>query len=164
MIFGIRAILEAIRSGAEIDKVYLQQDASGDLMRTLVQNLKRGNIHCAYVPVEKLNKLTTQNHQGAVATIAPIGFHELEPLIEKITAQKEHPLTAIQIGETSINGNADGLREHVRREDPGEEMEVSQISDNGRHRGRDDGVFHGCHEGRHHAGGENDVSAIVRGK
>lgn len=40
-IFGIRAIIEAIQSGTEIDKVFLQKDAQGDLMKELLTTMKK---------------------------------------------------------------------------------------------------------------------------
>ena len=66
-IFGIRAIIEAINAKKEIDKVFVQKDAQGDLMQELLKTMKRNNTNFSYVPVEKLNRLTPNNHQGAVA-------------------------------------------------------------------------------------------------
>lgn len=83
-IFGIRAIIEAVNAGKEVDKVFVQKDAQGDLMRQLMSTLKKHNINYSYVPVEKLNRLTPNNHQGAVATISPVAFYDLETLVEKV--------------------------------------------------------------------------------
>ena len=94
-IFGIRAIIEAIQAGKEIDKVFIQKDAQGDLMKDLMKVMKRANVNFSYVPVEKLNRLTPNNHQGAVATIAPISFHNLEELVEIVTASDKTPLFLI---------------------------------------------------------------------
>jgi 23S rRNA (guanosine2251-2'-O)-methyltransferase len=94
-IFGIRAIIEAIKAGKEIDKVFIQKDAQGDLMRDLMKVIKSNNINFSYVPVEKLNRLTSNNHQGAVATIAPISFYDLENLIEQVTESGKTPLFLI---------------------------------------------------------------------
>ena len=90
-IFGIRAIIEAITAGKEIDKVFIQSDTQGDLMKDLMSLMKRKSINFSYVPVEKLNRLTPSNHQGAVATISPIGFQDLETLIEKVIESGEKP-------------------------------------------------------------------------
>jgi 23S rRNA (guanosine2251-2'-O)-methyltransferase len=54
--------------------------------------MKRNNVNFTYVPVEKLNRLTPNNHQGAVATIAPISFVEIETLIENVLAKTKTPL------------------------------------------------------------------------
>ncbi|WP_428223349.1 23S rRNA (guanosine(2251)-2'-O)-methyltransferase RlmB [Flavobacterium sp.] len=94
-IFGIRAILEAIHAKKEIDKVFVQKDAQGDLMHELLKTLKKHNVNFSYVPVEKLNRLTSNNHQGAIATIAPISFISLENLVEKVTENGKTPLLLI---------------------------------------------------------------------
>ena len=95
-IFGIRAVIEAINAGKEIDKVFIQKEAHGDLMQELLKTLKKNNINFSYVPVEKLNKLSKfNNHQGAVASIAPVKFVSLETLVEGVLEQKENPLFLI---------------------------------------------------------------------
>ncbi|MCL9805191.1 23S rRNA (guanosine(2251)-2'-O)-methyltransferase RlmB [Flavobacterium amniphilum] len=94
-IFGIRAIIEAINAKKEIDKVFIQKEAQGDLMQELMKTMKKNNINFSYVPVEKLNKLTHNNHQGAVATIAPISFHSLENLVESLLEKEKKPLLLI---------------------------------------------------------------------
>ena len=87
-IYGLRAIIEAVNSNEEIDKVFLQKGLKGDLMKELEGLLRRNEINMVYVPVEKLNRLTKNNHQGAVANISPISFHTLEDLVEK-ASEKE---------------------------------------------------------------------------
>ena len=94
-IFGIRAIIEAINAKKEIDKVFVQKDAQGDLMQDLMKTMKRNNINFSYVPVEKLNRLTPNNHQGAVATIAPISFVSLETMVENVIESGKKPLFLI---------------------------------------------------------------------
>lgn len=94
-IFGIRAIIEAINAKKEIDKVFVQKDAQGDLMQDLMKTMKKNNINFSYVPIEKLNRLTPNNHQGAVATIAPISFVALESLVEGVIESGKKPLFLI---------------------------------------------------------------------
>jgi 23S rRNA (guanosine2251-2'-O)-methyltransferase len=94
-IFGIRAIIEAINAKKEIDKVFVQKEAQGDLMQDLMKTMKRNNINYSYVPVEKLNRLTPNNHQGAVATIAPISFVSLENLVDSVVESGKKPLFLI---------------------------------------------------------------------
>ena len=64
-IYGLRAIIEAIEAENTIDKVFLQKGLSGELYSTLEKLLRKQNINFSYVPVEKLNRLTQHNHQGA---------------------------------------------------------------------------------------------------
>ncbi len=94
-IFGIRAIIEAIQAGKELDKVFLHKDAQGDLMRDLLKVLKSNKVNFTYVPIEKLNRLTDKNHQGAVASIAPVSFYDLETLISSVLESGKTPLFLI---------------------------------------------------------------------
>jgi 23S rRNA (guanosine2251-2'-O)-methyltransferase len=99
-IYGLRAIIEAVNSNEEIDKVFLQKGLKGDLMKELEGLLRRNEINMVYVPVEKLNRLTKSNHQGAVANISPISFHTLEELVEKAN-EKESPALFLLLDQLS---------------------------------------------------------------
>ncbi|WP_437371828.1 23S rRNA (guanosine(2251)-2'-O)-methyltransferase RlmB [Maribacter litoralis] len=99
-IYGLRAIIEAVNSNEEIDKVFLQKGLKGDLMKELESLLRRNEINMVYVPIEKLNRLTKSNHQGAVANISPIAFHTLEDLVEKANA-KEGPALFLLLDQLS---------------------------------------------------------------
>ncbi|WP_394970285.1 23S rRNA (guanosine(2251)-2'-O)-methyltransferase RlmB [uncultured Croceitalea sp.] len=91
-IYGLRAVLEAIQANQPINKVYLQKGLKGDLFKELETLIRKNKISSSYVPVEKLNRLTEHNHQGAVANISSIEFYELEPLLEKIIKKSSTPL------------------------------------------------------------------------
>lgn len=91
-IFGIRAIIEAINSGITIDKVFIQKGLKGELFTELESLLRKNDVNCSYVPIEKLNRLTRSNHQGAVAQISPIEFHDLEQLVLKVMESGKTPL------------------------------------------------------------------------
>lgn len=95
-IFGIRSIIEAVQSqSVTIDKVFVQKNAQGNLMQELMQLLKKHKIAFSYVPVEKLNKLTSGNHQGAVAKISPIEFISIEELTEQSLQKDDAPFLLI---------------------------------------------------------------------
>ena len=80
-IFGIRAVIEAINAQKTIDKVFIQKGLRGELSQELEALLRKERINSSYVPVEKLNRLTKNNHQGVVAQISPVDFHDLEELV-----------------------------------------------------------------------------------
>ena len=93
IIFGIRAIIEAINSGNTISKVYLQKESKGNLISELNGLIKANGISTSNVPVEKLDRLSKyNNHQGAVAQISPIDFYDLDELIQTTLEKKEVPL------------------------------------------------------------------------
>jgi 23S rRNA (guanosine2251-2'-O)-methyltransferase len=91
-IFGIRAVIEAIKSGENIDKIFLQKGLHGELFTELEQLLKKERLNSSYVPVEKLNRLSKKNHQGVIAQIAPITFYDIEELVMKALESDKVPL------------------------------------------------------------------------
>ncbi len=91
-IYGIRAIIEAINADEPIDKIFIQKGLKGDLSKELEGLVRKNGINASYVPIEKLNRLTKNNHQGVVANISPITFYDLEELVEKVLKGDKTPL------------------------------------------------------------------------
>jgi len=52
MVFGIRAVVEAIRSGKEIESLYIQRGIGGGLLNELRALMAEYNITAQQVPVE----------------------------------------------------------------------------------------------------------------
>jgi 23S rRNA (guanosine2251-2'-O)-methyltransferase len=90
--YGLRAILEAIEADKSIDKIFLQKGLRGELFAELEKKIRKKGLNFSYVPVEKLNRLTPSNHQGAVAQISPISFYDLDALVTAVKETKKHPL------------------------------------------------------------------------
>jgi 23S rRNA (guanosine2251-2'-O)-methyltransferase len=91
-IYGIRAVLEAIDSEQPINKIFLQKGLGGELFRELETSIRKKGISSSYVPIEKLNRLTKNNHQGVVANISPVQFHNFEDLVEQVLSKEKSPL------------------------------------------------------------------------
>ena len=91
-LYGLRAILEAIEADKSIDKIFLQKGLRSELFVQLEKKIRKKGLNFSYVPVEKLNRLTPNNHQGAVAQISPISFYDLDALVTAVKETKEHPL------------------------------------------------------------------------
>jgi 23S rRNA (guanosine2251-2'-O)-methyltransferase len=91
-VFGIRAVIEAIEAGKEIESLMIQKGISGDLFRTLRKLIEDKEIKYQYVPVEKLNRICKGNHQGVFAYISPISFYQVEDIIPFVFEKGEVPL------------------------------------------------------------------------
>ena len=91
-IYGIRAVIEAINSKSTIDKIFIQKGLGGSLYKELESLSRENGISFSYVPIEKLNRLTRNNHQGVIANISPIEFYNFETLVEEVLENKEAPL------------------------------------------------------------------------
>lgn len=91
-LYGIRSVLEAIEANKSLEKIFLQKGLKGDLHSKLENKIKEKNLSFSYVPVEKLNRLTINNHQGVVATISPISFFDLDELVTTVKNNKQNPI------------------------------------------------------------------------
>lgn len=95
MIFGIRAVIEAIKSGKDIESLFLQRGLTGGLISELKTILREFDIPSQQVPVEKLDRITQKNHQGVIAFISPITYQKIEDIIPLVFEKGETPLILI---------------------------------------------------------------------
>lgn len=102
IIFGIRAVIEAIEAGKEIDKVLVKRDMSGDLSRELFAALKGYMCPVQRVPVEKLNRITRKNHQGVIAYISPIAYYRTENILPSLFEEGKSPFLILLDGLTDV--------------------------------------------------------------
>ncbi len=99
-IFGIRAILEAIESGKTIDKVLIRRDLGGELAKELLDKVREYDIVVQRVPLERLNRITMKNHQGAIAQLSPVGYHRLDNIIPQLYEDGKIPFALVLDGVT----------------------------------------------------------------
>lgn len=102
MIFGVRAVIEAIQAGKEIDKVLIKKDIQSDLSKELFAVLKDTFIPVQRVPVERINRITKKNHQGVVAFISPITYQRTEDIVPFLFEQGKNPLLILLDGLTDV--------------------------------------------------------------
>lgn len=95
MIFGIRAVAEAISAGKEVDKILIRKDLSGELAGELFEMLRGSNIVVQRVPQEKLNSITRKNHQGVIAFISPINYQPIEEIVASLYEQGKVPFILV---------------------------------------------------------------------
>lgn len=102
MIFGARAVIEAIQAGKEIDKVLIKKDIQSDLSKELLAALKDTFIPVQRVPVERINRITKKNHQGVIAFISPITYQRTEDIVPFLFEQGNNPLLIMLDGLTDV--------------------------------------------------------------
>ena len=101
-IFGIRAVIEAIQAGKEIDKVLIKKDLSGDLANELFALLRDSKIPVQRVPIEKLNRITQKNHQGVVAMVAAVTYEKLSNILPTLFEEGRNPFFVVLDGITDV--------------------------------------------------------------
>jgi len=101
-IIGKHPIVDSIQTGTNFDKIFLQQGTRGEFEKELRHLTKKYNIPVQVVPKEKLNRMTSGNHQGVIGLISLISYYKLEDLLPMIYEKSEIPLILILDGITDI--------------------------------------------------------------
>ena len=94
-IYGIRPAIEAIRAGKQVDKLLIQNGLKGTGFHELFALVKEVEIPYQFVPVEKLNRLSKQNHQGVVAYLTEIVYQKVEEIIPFVYENGRTPFILI---------------------------------------------------------------------
>lgn len=102
MIFGIRAVIEAIEAGKEIDKVIMRRDLQGDLAKELLSVSKTNNIFVQRVPVERLDRFTHKNHQGVIAFVSAITYEKIADIVPFLYENGKDPFIILLDGITDV--------------------------------------------------------------
>jgi len=102
LIVGRTAVIEAMRSGKQLDRIYLQATVHGELVDEIKRLAEQTGTPINKVPVEKLNNLNVSNHEGCVALIAKVQYQDLQDVISFVVDEGETPLLLILDGVTDI--------------------------------------------------------------
>jgi len=95
LIFGTRAVIEAINAGKDIEKILVQKGLSNELYSQLRQAMRGQTVPIQFVPPEKLKRVTDKNHQGVVAYLTEITYYNVEELLAKVFEKGKTPLVLI---------------------------------------------------------------------
>lgn len=101
-IFGLHAVHEALMAGRDLDKVLVRRGAGSELFKKLLGELARREIPVQQVPVEKLNRVTGKNHQGVIAWLSEITYHDMTQLLPSLYEAGEEPLVLILDGVSDV--------------------------------------------------------------
>lgn len=91
MIFGTRAVMETIRAGKPIEKIFIQSGLTNDLIKELVTEARKHAVPYTFVPVQKLERFSYKNHQGVVCQLASVTFTPLQTLIDHAYHEGREP-------------------------------------------------------------------------
>lgn len=102
MIFGIRAVMEAVEAGKDIDKVLVKRELSGDLFMELQQLLRTYEIPLQRVPLERIDRITRKNHQGVIAFTSAVTYQKLEDILPMLYEEGKNPFIVVLDGVTDV--------------------------------------------------------------
>lgn len=102
MIIGRKAVIEAMQLAKPLDRIYLYNKMVGDAVSQIRNLASQNGIPVNYVPVEKLNGFNAGDHEGVVAIISKVQYHDLQQVISWVVERGEVPLFLILDGITDI--------------------------------------------------------------
>ncbi len=102
LVVGRQAVIEAMQSGKQLERIYLQSTVHGDVINTIKTLAETNLVPINKVPVEKLNSLNVFNHEGCVGVISKIQYQQLQDVISFVVEKGEVPLFVILDSITDI--------------------------------------------------------------
>lgn len=91
LLAGRNAVLEALRAGKPIDKIFILDGCQDGPIRTIVREAKKTDAVLNFVEKERLDQLTNEHHQGVVAMAAAYEYAQMEDLFRKAEEKNEDP-------------------------------------------------------------------------
>jgi 23S rRNA (guanosine2251-2'-O)-methyltransferase len=117
-IYGVRAVAEALSAGARVNRVYFAKESRARAAKELAETAKAQGVRFDFVPQAKLNALAgTQEHQGIVASVSPVGYTTLEDFLAVcpttacvlVLDHVQHPKNLGMLVRTAAAAGADAL-------------------------------------------------------
>ena len=95
LIAGRNPVLELLRSDSEVEKVLISKNASGEVIKEIIQLCRDKEVYYQFVPEIKINSLSKANHQGILAFTALIEYQNIQKIIDFVFEKGENPLFLI---------------------------------------------------------------------
>lgn len=102
LVIGPVQVLQALEEGKALDRIYIDNRASGQQIDEIRSRARQQNVPVNYVPTVKLNSFNAGDHQGCIAQIAKVNYYELQDIINQVLETGEAPLFLILDGVTDI--------------------------------------------------------------
>lgn len=94
-IIGRNPVIEALRSGRDINKIWIAEGAAKGQVQIVLALAKENKIILQHAPKKKLDQLVEGNHQGVIAQVAAYQYAELEDLFKVAEKRNEDPFFLI---------------------------------------------------------------------
>ncbi|SFA46212.1 23S rRNA (guanosine2251-2'-O)-methyltransferase [Anoxybacillus pushchinoensis] len=95
LIIGKNPVFEALKSGREINKIWVAEGSQRGQMQPIIQLAKDMGIMVQYVPKKKMDQLSARNHQGVIAQVAAYRYYDIDDLFKKAEERGEAPFFII---------------------------------------------------------------------
>ncbi len=102
IIAGRNPVLELLQSDKEVEKVLLSKNATGDVVKQILQLCRDKSVYYQFVPEVKIQSLSKANHQGVLAFTGLIQYYNVQEIIDYVFSKGEEPLLLILENVTDV--------------------------------------------------------------
>lgn len=102
LIIGRSKVIEAMRQGKSLERIYLVSTVHGDVIDEIRKLAEENKVPINKVPVEKLNSFNVSNHEGCIAVISKVQYHDLQQIISFVVDAGKIPLFLMLDGITDV--------------------------------------------------------------
>lgn len=92
---GRNAVFEAIKAGRSIEKIYVQKGASGGSLPAILRMAQKMRIQVQQTDREKLDEMSSENHQGIIAVVSAAEYASVEDIIQRAKDAQEAPFILV---------------------------------------------------------------------
>ncbi|MBQ7059585.1 MAG: 23S rRNA (guanosine(2251)-2'-O)-methyltransferase RlmB [Firmicutes bacterium] len=92
---GRNAVFEALKAGRSIEKIYVQQGAQGGSLLAIIRLAQKNRIQVQQTNRERLDEMSSENHQGVVAVVSAVEYQSVDDMIERARQTGEVPFILI---------------------------------------------------------------------
>ncbi len=99
LVEGRNAVLEAIRAGKTIDRLYVQDGLKDGPVNTIIREAKKAGVFVRFETKDRMNQLSeSKNHQGVIVQIAAYRYYEVEDMLKEAEEKGEAPFLILLDG------------------------------------------------------------------
>lgn len=96
---GRNPVIEALRAGREIDRLYIQDGCKDGPILTILREARKKNLYINYMPKERMDHLSlTGSHQGVIARAAAFAYASVDDILNKAREKGEPPFILLLDG------------------------------------------------------------------
>ncbi len=96
IVIGRNSVLELIKSGKDINKLYIQKGNRHGSINEIISRARENKIVIKEVEKNKLDEMCeNQNHQGVIATVPPFEYSDIDDILNLAKQKNEDPFIVI---------------------------------------------------------------------
>lgn len=98
IIYGRNAVLELLKSNRDINKIFVERGEKHGSIKEIIAKAKEAGVVIAEVEKAKLERMTSENHQGVIAIVPPFDYCDIEDILDLAKEKEETPFVVILDG------------------------------------------------------------------